>query len=818
MPKSQEVMPGEGASVCERLLSGRPAQLARRGAPALAGLVALGGAWVYGSKLDAVYAIRDWLFWRIALLWLYPLILSAACTSFGYLLVSRLIRERLPVLETLVYSMAAGLVCFDLFMYAGGALGWFHLWFAVALPASMLAAGGPFLIGYARRIIPEWRSQRRTRRALPQLIWVLAVIFGVIGAALVYLPLLTPDAINFDAAWCHLTTSQDYARHGRIVPFVGDYARNVPQLASFVHTWGWLLPVPHLTQRWTLPLHTEFSMFLWTLVGVAAMARWLLRDDSVRGTWAVFFLFPAIFVYDSNLAGAADHFLAFFSIPLFLAVARGVRRFDPRWCGLAGLFAAGALLTKYQAIYPLAGVGVVFLLGWLWHVGQNVKARIRPEKAADIASRVPWKALLLGPLAIAGVGLVAASPHFIKNWVFYHNPLYPFGQAFFTHSTPTVPNAVEHVRTLLEDPNWRPTGSFTHRVGEAIEVFATFSFKPHYSFTKDWPCFGGLFTFSLPLLLFVRRPGRAWLGALAASGGVLTWAMVFRVDRNLQVIAPLLIATTAAILVGAWRLGWLARVGVVLLVSLQLVWGGDAMFYSQEPRISAAIHLISSGYNGRQAGERVEYRKAFRGINQALPPGSRTIMHNLRRSLGIEHELWLDMPGQQAVVLYEGITGPRGLYDYYKQLQVTHLLHMPGARPAWAKHDDVLFNVLAHRYGVNKRRFGGYELIELPEQAPPPDQLPWNVLSLGIYGYRDGLYQVEKMQVYELLPKKMRQYPRPDMPFDRRRGGFEELLSKAAAVTLSPGYRLDSAQRELLEREFGQIARYRSHMIYLRRP
>ncbi len=810
-------MPEDRPSWRERLLSLSSSPLVKRAAPFLAAAAALWAVWTYGGVLDAVYPVKDWLFWRIALLWFYSFVLSVACTSLGFLVISRTVGERLPVVETLVHSMAAGLVCFVLLMYAGGALGWYHLWFAIALPLVMTAAGGPSLWRYARRNIEEWRAQAPERRPLARFITVATLIFGVLCVALVYLPLLTPRAINFDAAWYHLPVAQDYALHGRIVPFVGDYERNFPQLDSLVHTWGWLLPVPYLTQRWTLPLHGEFSIFLWTLAGVAAMVQFLLDDTRVKGTWVAFFLFPAIFVYDSNLAGASDHFLAFFGPPLFLAIARAIRRFDLRWCMLAGLFTAGAVLTKYQALYPVSGVGLVFVLGWLWHAGRRLRARFRAGPPDGAAPLVSWRALLVAPLVVAGVGLLVSSPHFIKNWVFYRDPLYPFAQNFFKHATPSPPHAAWDLKWLLEDPRWVPHGDLWHRLRTSFEILGTFSFKPHYSFTRNWPSVGGLFTFSLPLLLFVRRPRwRLWLGALAAAGGVLAWALVFRVDRYLQSVMPLLAAATAAILIRAWELGWPARAALVPLVLLQVVWGGDAMFYTQKPRLDDAMQLITSGYNGKQHGERIEYRRAFREIDRALPQGSRTILHYLRRNLGIRHEVWLDMPGQQGMVDYEGLRGPRELYDYYKRLHVTHLLHIPGARTAWAKHDGILFNALVYRYGVNKRRFGSYQLVQLPAKPPPPDKLPWYVLSLGL-GYHDGLYRVERMQTYEILPRRMQHFPLPDQPIDRSNAGLSRLFGEAQAVVVGRRHRISATERTLLGRDFVLIARYRDHRTYLRR-
>ena len=68
-----------------------------------------------------------------------------------------------------------------------------------------------------------------------------------------------------------------------------------------------------------MALHLEFTIFLWTLVGVAAAVNWMAREG-VRGAWAVYFLFPGIFVYDGSLGGASDHYLALFVVPAIYAM------------------------------------------------------------------------------------------------------------------------------------------------------------------------------------------------------------------------------------------------------------------------------------------------------------------------------------------------------------------------------------------------------------------------------------------------------------------------------------------------------------------
>ncbi len=61
----------------------------------------------------------------------------------------------------------------------------------------------------------------------------------------------------------------------------------------------------------------------------------------MRFSWVVLLLFPGVYLYDSNLHGGADHFAAFFALPIGLAAQRDEARSRcthsprcsaPAWC------------------------------------------------------------------------------------------------------------------------------------------------------------------------------------------------------------------------------------------------------------------------------------------------------------------------------------------------------------------------------------------------------------------------------------------------------------------------------------------------------
>ena len=257
------------------------------------GVAALGvaGAIVYIAAVNDFYAVEDWLVWTLLILWGWCAVLHAACLSFGHLVLTRWLKlDDLPTLEKLVFSMALGLVGFTLAMFLAGVLALYQTFFAILLPIAMLAAGGPALWRFAA---DAWRrAAEATRERLSP--WaVMAILGGVLGVVLLYLQCLTPESLNYDSRWYHLTVAEDYAREGRIVSFPADYNKAAfPQLTSLLNTWAWLLPGLGQPERWMFALHNEFCLVIWTLAGVGGWPRGCWSASGLRAPGPLSFCFP----------------------------------------------------------------------------------------------------------------------------------------------------------------------------------------------------------------------------------------------------------------------------------------------------------------------------------------------------------------------------------------------------------------------------------------------------------------------------------------------------------------------------------------------
>jgi hypothetical protein len=767
---------------------------------------ALAGVWVYAATLNRSYPIADWLFWDLLPLWVACAAFSAACVSLGALGLRRLWggTPEWPLLETLVQSFSIGLVGFTLAMYGGGALGMYGPVFAIVLMLLMLAAGARALLAVVRDARAREPAAEPRSRVLAYVLWGA----GITCVSLAYLQVMTPDAINYDASWYHLPTAQDYAREGRIVPFYSDYNRAFPHLATFLYAWGAMLPGLSAPLRWMQALHLEFTCLLWTLAGVAAAARWLCDDSHKPATWVAFFAFPAIYVYDHNMGGSADHVLAVFAGPCFLAVARALPGLERRACILAGVALAGALLTKYQAAYWIGGLGVVLLGAWLRLLYKRFRAP--SSEARSAATRPLWE----GPAWLAGTLLALTSPHFIKNLIFYRNPVYPLAQGFFTGSYPQHPKSLFFMETIFAQPEHQLHGSFLEKLWQALKLGFTCSFEPHYSFTNAVPMLGSLFVLLLPVALFAPGKRRLWIGIIATYVATVTWAWTYVVDRYLQAVVPMMAAVTAALIVRGWQLGWPGRFAVGLLVLLQTVWGGDAFFYSGAPRLTSAMNLINTGFEKRAKARFDGYYGSAVAASKAMPANAQVLLHSERINLGLDRPITFDAPGMQGLVYYDDLAGPNALYETYRKLGLTHLAWLGNARSEHSKQGEILFATFVARYTKNRRTFGHIQLAEMPLEPPPPDT-PLRALMLGT-SYQDGLYDLAQLTIQERVrPDRQEPYPRP---LERTKSNTEtaELLARADALVKPPALQLPGGARRVLQKQFTKAMHYWTHEVFVR--
>ncbi|HEY0706358.1 MAG TPA: hypothetical protein VGG33_06155 [Polyangia bacterium] len=695
---------------------------------ALALIAALIGYALWANRHDPV---RDW--WLLAILqhWAATALFFVAALAGGWRVLTLVLRApaTLPtrLSERFTYAIGAGTLLFGLGVFVGGWLGLFGRGFFFAWPALLIAWGGPRLV----------RDLRRTRRRLKHFgarLWLpTTFIEGLSAAALalllvaIYVLVMTPENIGWDARWYHLSVAEHYVAQGKIRGFPeGWYLGTYPQLASWLYTWAFQSP-GSLFHHALLSAHLEWCLFLAMLPGIAAVVR---RLCGTRVPWAAAALvfYPGLILYDSSLIVGADHVLAFWGPGIVIALLRAwpviaARRTSTRretaayMVGLA-IFTSGAVLTKYQAIYFAAPVVLVLLV-----------AAIRARRAASLF----W---------FAGASLVLTAPHWLKNLLLHGNPTYPLLHSLFP-SHPFHPGAGPLLQQIYMTPLFALKGTAVQKITRSAAALVDFSFIPN-----DWamfhgqrPVFGSLFTLLLPALLLVRAGVRLWSLIAALHLGVLIWYVTSHQDRFLQALLPLMAACTAAALVVLWRQAPGARIALLVLLGFQLVWGGDVYFLRTHAMVGDSplkpfADRMAAGHE-KKGPARFVFGGTLVDLGRELPPSARVLVHDMNVKLGIGRPTVVDEIGWQGLFEYLHIESPSRAFALWRKLGVTHALWQPdrGDQSPTSLAREAVFVRTVKFHQRAETQNGGVRLSTLTtEPSPPSAEAPTRIAWLGCGG------------------------------------------------------------------------------------
>ena len=721
---------------------------ARRGAhmviPILLLLCALGFAGFYGQ----FYPIKEWLFWRYAGYWVACALWSAGCLSSGYAFVRRLRGTPFPFVETLCLSFAVGVLLFYLAMNVLGTVHGLHGAAFFTLPLVMIAIGARPLWRFCRRYIGHARSRASERKA-PSLLQATIWIFGLAVLAMIYFKILTPENAQFDARWQHLAFAEQYAHLGFIPRFAeGWTVATNPHLAAILYTWAFLVPTGALFDQVALAAHLEFTCFLWTIATIPPAVRLLVPGSRATGSWGARFLFPGVLLYDSSLAGGADHIGALFALPIFITLMRALPALAPGRCALLALMMAGAAMTKVTAglmLVPGAAVAVAAVAVWR-SVGER---------------RLLWK----GPAAATVTVLAGTAFFWMRNWIWYGDPVYPSLHEYLT-LRPWTEDAANLFEWGYKDYQlWRPERSWSG-ILDSLSALFTFSFLPNNygRLHGNVPVFGSLFTLLTLCLPFLKDTKRIWGLVALTLVAVFTWYSVHHQDRYLQTLVPWMAAVTAAIIIRIWQTNRLSRAAICILIVTQVLIGADVYFIQSHAMIRSPVKrvadLLAAGHKG-QYDERLEVFSGWVAVRDALPEDAHVLLHDNHVHLGLSRRTTSDWSTWQYGMSYGRLESPHDVWELLHDLGVTHIVWQDRISKGWdSVAGDLVFFDFAIRRTVDRKKIGQHWVARMPDE-PPPD-IPFR--KVAFFGcdefYASGLYPLSAMTVPVFGPDR-RNFPQP---------------------------------------------------------
>lgn len=646
----------------------------------LLGIALVGAIVALLAVVEPHYSAMRWLCWRYLGYWGMTLTWAASCAAFGMRLLRRMAIHERAASDGIALGFPLGVFCFAMAVFVLGLVHLLNVFVFVALPALFLFLG-------ADDLYKACQSRFRAAKDISH-VDLLVVLFGVAGIGLLYFQILTPETLGHDARWYHLPLGQRYAYTGAIGPAPeGWWLAAYPHLASFLYAWAFLLPGVTLFDHYALCSHVEFAIFLATLGAVPSLVRALVPGIRATHSWVVFFLFPGIFLYDANLNGAADHIAALWAVPIAITTIRLWTALDLKICMLWAVFVSAAALTKYMAFSLIAFPALLLVVRTVWLTVRRIvaKATGRSQPVAALGLTV-------------SLGLVLTSAHWLKNWLWYGDPLYPtFHEWLKVHpwNSDSVAMFDLFVSFLTRTPmNWQG-------VSQGLEAVATFSYRAidWYAFHHHVPVFGFLFASTALCLPFVKSPLRLWLAYLAACVGVFTWYMVCHQERYLQIILPWMVGCVAATLSLIWQTRlYVIRGLATVLVGLQILWGSDIPFLPTnnllgDTSFRVVTRFLASGF--MKTPRRLRPFGDTGAGGARVPRDATVLLHNVYPygyDANFIQDLW------QGRLNYGELASPRAIYKELRTLGVTHVVWITATGLEWTSlaHDLAFANFAAN--------------------------------------------------------------------------------------------------------------------------
>ncbi len=666
---------------------------------------------VLGMTMNEFAPLHDWLPFRFAKYWLFTLVFGVASLGAGLLLLRALERfagrAYLRQGERLVLGFALGVWIFAQLVFLVGLLGALGGVMFVLLPVVLVGISFRELrdaLLHTRRLWSEFGRRLLMPRSAVE---TLAICLGGLGLLCLYVQVCTPMNLGADTHWYHLPIAEHYAASGEISAFrEGWYLGAYTHMGSILYTWGFCQPFADLSDRALLCAHLEFFLFVVTLISIAPLVRRVSGSGRYPWSGTVLFLFPGLFVYDSGLIAGADHILAFFMPALAISVLRLARVADSNGATIVALLLAATALTKPQGIYvvPIVVLGCTVLL---------------------IRKKAFQAFLVLG-----GVALVATSSHWLKNWLWYGDPVYPMGYRVFPNIA-LYDGAPELFKHAFFYSGFRYNGPPSGFWPELLKTSADFAFVPHnWNFHGERPVFGFLYSVLLPVLFFQKRPGRALFVALGVQAGVVVWFASLQLDRYLQALIPWMTTVVVVTLARVWELGRVVKGLTVALVGLQVLWSADIPFYrvhamQGDSPLKAFIDFAAPS-DSKSEGDRRRLWGTLQDVGSQLPPHSKVLLHEVQERLGLQAPSISDRLRWQGRIHYARSKTPRAVAELMRDMEVTHAVWQENLRALSfdGVANEVAFADWVLRSTKGATTIGGYKVAEVDSHSPQdaPDE------------------------------------------------------------------------------------------------
>ena len=610
--------------------------------------------------------------------------------------------------EEISFSLFLGTGVVGLCVLGLGLLGILQPWAILLLTGMLLIASWQSLSRIYRVIGKGFRGILQTRETkVVAALFICLVVFIALRAA------NPPNAA--DELIYHLPVTQSLVEQGRVYPVFDNALGNLPFLI-------------HMTYALFLMEDSDIGARLFSLclaIGAALAlygfcSRYLTRRV---GVVAMFAFFAAGMVVEVAITTRIDVSLAGI---LFLATYAIINYFESErigWLWISALLAGFSLGIKHSAGIWLLLLGAMYLF----------KALIRKKQRVLTT--------LGRGLVYAAIAAAIASPWYIKNYVWFQNPLYPlitgevaqFGdkgfryfdanderklEAHFQIARAEIPAVVqEQERTIQDAANTR----IERNAFRWWNLFLT----PNTFLMAEPNQYPNYLFLIIPFLIFVRKQ------RLVVLLLVLACAFVFAITWSSWIGRYLLPAYPPLTIVAAYVITTLSeRYNLLRKLPIYLLAGALGVIVSAgvlSMRKFNSLGFVTGMVSRRDVQLPLTYYKPINFINYDLPQNARVMLMGAQLSYGLQRphtsdESWFSTKWRRLLVKNDSL---EEVHEDLKRLGVTHILYSP--------------TIFTYAAAMGTKGTGGWDLIAT-ENLEHQLLRNWSTFTLYRHKYLENVY------------------------------------------------------------------------------
>jgi hypothetical protein len=579
--------------------------------------------------------------------------------------------------EEIAFSVFLGTGVIGLCVLFLGLLGMLRPWPVMALLVLSLALARQ---SFARlyKIIHESRATLTRETTVVVLLYTALIVLLILRAAT---PPNAPDELIY-----HLPATKSFVDHGKVYPMFDNSLGNLPFLIHMLYALC-LMAGSDIAAR-------LFSLFLAVATALALYgfcARYLTRR---AGVVSMFAFFAAGMVVEVAITSRIDVSLAGM---LFLTTYAMINYLETNrigWLWTSAVLGGFSLGIKHSA-------GIWLLLIGVMYVATLVR---KQHRVVTILAR---------GLAYTLICAAVASPWYLKNYLWFHNPIYPLvtgevaeygpqGIRYFDANDEQRLDAHFNVaRTALPDVVKNQENELAAAASSRVQRHPLrwweFFLKPNTYLMAEPNHYPNYLFLIIPLLVLVRKP--AWLVWLL----ILSLAFVFAVTSNAWIARYLLPAYPPLSIIAAYvitalseRTHMLRNLPIYLLAAaLGVVVAASVLAL----RKFDSLKFLTGTASRREVLLPFSYYKPIDFINTQLPPDARVFLVGAQLNYGIERpylsdESWFATKWRRLLVRNNSLDE---VNQDLKRQGVTHILYSP--------------NIFTYSAVMGTKGTGGMDLI-----------------------------------------------------------------------------------------------------------